>query len=246
MCRQVRLVDSRPTAVSLTATDDKRTVISGGYFLADLELVIGGKRISSWSLRPWLVMKHFDVPFREQTVELSSLDVPMWARREKLMAHSPSGLVPVLRAGELAIWESTAICEYIAERFPDRPMWPRDPEKRAIARAVSAEMHAGFGDLRSECPVNVGFVVPTPDLSLDARTDIARVSTIWRDCRARYGVGGDFLFGDFSIADAMFAPVVTRFRTYGIAVDGPAAAYADAVWNLPAMQAWVTGARSES
>lgn len=214
----------------------------GALLAIDLELVIGGKQISSWSLRPWLVMTHFAIPFRERTVPLSSLDIPMWSRRELLYPHSPSGLVPVLRAGDLAIWESIAICEYLADRFPELPLWPRDPDKRAIARSVSAEMHAGFGDLRGECPVNVGNTVPTPELSVDARKDIARVQKIWLDCRARYGAGGDFLFGELSIADAMFAPVVTRFRTYGIAVDGPAAAYADAVWNLPAMQAWVSGA----
>jgi glutathione S-transferase len=191
-------------------------------------------------------MTHFDVAFRERTVELSSLDISMWERRERLMPHSPSGLVPVLRHGGVAIWESIAICEYLNERFPGRGMWPADATKRAIARSVSAEMHAGFGDLRNECPVDVGHTKPTPDLSVDARKDVARIQALWGECRVRHGSGGEFLFGGFSIADAMFAPVVTRFRTYRIAVDGPAAAYADAVWNLPAMQAWVAGARTES
>lgn len=218
----------------------------GGFLAsADLELVMGGRRISSWSLRPWLVLTHFNVPFRERVVELSSLDIPMWERRERLMSQTPSGLVPVLRHGDVEIWESVAILEYVNELFPDRGMWPAERTKRAIARAVSQEMHAGFGDLRNECPVDVGHTKPTPDLSVDARKDIARIQALWRDCRSRYGAGGEFLFGDFSIADAMFAPVVTRFRTYGIAVDGPAAAYAEALWKLPAMQSWVEGARRE-
>ena len=211
----------------------------------DLELVIGGKRISSWSLRAWLVLRHFGIPFRERTVELSPMSIPMWGRRERLMAHSPSGLVPVLRAGGLAIWETIAICEYVAERFAERRMWPSDAPRRAIARAVSAEMHAGFADLRAECPVDIGFTHPTPALSEDARKDIARVAALWTECRSRYGHDGPFLFGAFSIADAMFAPVVTRFRTYGIALDHECERYADVVWSLPAMQEWVTQARTE-
>lgn len=202
-------------------------------------LFVGNKNLSSWSLRPHLALSHTGAAFEEIVVPLDRPDT-----KDRLRAVSPTGRVPVLRDGELVVWDSLAICEHVAERFPEARLWPRDTGARALARSVSAEMHSGFADLRRELPMNI--VARTPrDPSPDALRDIARVLAIWSDLRARSAAAGPFLFGDFTIADAMFAPVVTRFVTYGVAVPADARAYMDAVLALPAMQRWIADAAEE-
>jgi glutathione S-transferase len=209
--------------------------------MGNLTIVLGSKGYSSWSLRAWLALEQTGAPYAEVLVALDQPDTAANIRR-----HSPSGRVPTLLDGELAIWDSLAIGEYLAERFPEAGLWPADSTARAIARAVSAEMHSGFAALRQQMPMNLHRspkdVARNP--ALDA--DIARILEIWRDCRARFGAGGPFLFGKQTLADAMFAPVVVRFRAYAVALDGEAAAYAQAIWSLPAMEKWTAAAVSEA
>ena len=205
-----------------------------------LRLVIGNKNYSSWSLRPWLALRHVGVPFEEETI---ALDRPETA--ERLLRASPSRRVPVLEDGDLVVWDSLAICEYAAERFPEKRLWPADPRVRAVARSACAEMHSGFQALREALPVNIRASRPEVPRSPAVEADVARLVQLWTDCRERFGAEGPFLFGSFSIADAFFAPVVTRFRTYGVPLEGEAARWADAVWSLPAMQEWVAGAGAE-
>lgn len=201
-----------------------------------MRLVIGNKNLSSWSLRPWLVMKHAGLPFEE---ELVLFETPGW--RDAITSHSPSGRVPALRDGELVVWDSLAICEYLADRFPQARLWPDDAAQRALARSVSAEVHAGFTSLRREMPMDVTARHPRGAPSTETETDIRRVLAIWEE---RAG-GGAFLFGRFSIADAMFAPVVFRFRTYDVPVTGRAREYYEAMLALPAMQEWDEAAAAE-
>ncbi len=208
--------------------------------MADFELVIGNKNYSSWSLRPWLAMTHFGIPFRETMI---LLDTP--TMKAEILAHSPAGRVPVLKHGELRIWDSLAILEYLAERFPQHDFWPADRAARAHARSLAAEMHAGFPDLRRELPMDSRARRPDHRWSDLAAADIDRIKAMWSDSRRTYGTGGDFLCGGFGAVDAMYAPVVSRFVTYGVALDGAAADYRDAVWNLPAMQAWLSAAAIE-
>jgi glutathione S-transferase len=205
-----------------------------------MKLIIGDKNYSSWSMRPWLLLTHFDLPFDEVLIELRRDDTA-----EQIRAYSPSGKVPCLvdDAG-VAIWDSLAIAETLAERFPQHPLWPRDAAARALARSVAAEMHAGFGALRDELPLNVRASLPGRTLTRAAQTDIARIDALWRECVA--ASGGPFLFGAFSIADAMYAPVVLRFNTYAIPLSPDAAAYAARIAALPAVRAWVDAARRET
>lgn len=189
--------------------------------MSDLTLVIGNKNYSSWSLRPWLAMRHAGILFDERLLLLFDEN---W--KEAIAALSPSGRVPVLLHGERTMWETLAILEYVNELFPDAGLWPVDRDARARARAVANEMHAGFNALRNRMPMNLR----RQDLKGRGRgpgvaDDIARICAIWRDCRARYGAGGDFLFGAFGAADAMYAPVVTRLDTYGVDLDETCAAY---------------------
>lgn len=204
-------------------------------------LYIGNKNYSSWSLRPWLAMRHFDIPFRESRVALYQAD-----SASKLRAVSPSGKVPVLRDGELVVWDSLAIGEYLAERYPEFGLWPGNARQRALARAVSAEMHSGFTALRSQMPMNLRASLPGCGHTPEVLADIARIQAIWQGLRQRHSQDGAFLFGPFSYADAMFAPVVCRLHTYGVALDGVAARYADTMLALPALQAWYADARAES
>lgn len=204
-------------------------------------LVIGNKNYSSWSLRAWLALRAANASFDE---ELIPLDQPDTAAR--LAARSPSGRLPVLIDGALVIHESLAICEYVAERFPSAELWPADRAARAVARAVSAEMHAGFTAVRRAMPMNVRAERSGHAESDAVAAEVARVCELWRDCRARFGGSGQrFLFGSFGVADAMFAPIVSRFRTYGVPLDPVEASYADAVWAYPPMQEWVEAARRE-
>jgi glutathione S-transferase len=204
-----------------------------------ITLVIGNKNYSSWSLRPWLVLRHFGVAFDEVRLPL---DTPEFTRG--IARWSPSGRVPVLHRGELVVWDSLAIAEYVNETCLDGRGWPADAEQRAVARAVSAEMHSGFQTLRNQLPLNCrkraqGFVP-----SAEAKRDIDRITALWRECRAHAGEG-PFLFGAFSIADAMYAPVVLRFRTYGIALGDVERRYADAILAMSAIREWLAAAEAE-
>lgn len=204
-----------------------------------LEIVIGNKNYSSWSMRAWLALEVTGAPYRETVIGLDRPDTA-----ERIRAVSAAGRVPALRDGELVVWDSLAICELLAERFPAAGLWPEDPAQRAVARSVSAEMHSGFTALRSAMPMNLTAHRPVASPAPDVQADLARIRAIWRELRGR-ARGGEFLFGRFGIADAMFAPVVGRCRTYGVALDGPEAAYAEAVWRHPAVARWVAGAREE-
>ena len=206
-----------------------------------LTLVIGNKNYSSWSLRPWLVLRQAGVDFDEIRVPLYRPD-----SAAALAPLSPSGLVPVLHDGDLKVWDSLAICEYLNERFPDCRLWPDDMAVRAIARAVSAEMHSGFIALRSAMSMNLRGYYPDEGRTPECVSDIDRILAIWTECRQRYGVGGDFLFGRFSIADAMYAPVVLRFQTYAVPLEGSARAYADTLLALPALQEWIEASQGET
>ncbi len=208
-------------------------------------LVIGNKAWSSWSLRPWLVLKRFQLPFEEVGVRLRQPD-----SKANILAHSPAGKVPALLVGDLLVWDSLAIIEFLADRHPDKGIWPRDPQARAIARAASAEMHSGFQALREHCPMDILSRTPKDELPDAAVLNIRRVVELWRDCRSRFGSQGPFLFSEFSAADAMFAPVASRFRTYipdlaRFGDDGTAADFVEAIFAMPEMAEWADGARKE-
>jgi glutathione S-transferase len=208
--------------------------------MADFTIYLGNKNYSSWSLRPWLVLKQTGVPFDEVVIPLYEA-----SSKATIMKYSPSGTVPALRHGELVVWDSLAICEYLAESFSTFQLWPRDPDARAIARSVCAELHSGFQALRAHLPMNIRSSFPNRGVTPEVQAEINRITAIWRDCRKRFGEGGPFLFGGFTNADAMYAPVVSRFRTYRVELEEEAQAYADAVWALPALQEWLTAAKNE-
>ncbi len=208
--------------------------------MGKLTIVIGNKNYSSWSLRAWIALAATGAEFDEIRIPLDRPDT-----RARILEHSPAGKVPVLRDGALVVWESLAICEYLAERFPDAGLWPDGDGARAHARAVACEMHAGFAALRNGMPMNCRAALPGKGHSPEVDADIARIAKIWRDCRENFGAGGGFLFGRFTVADAMFAPVASRFTTYAVDLDPVSQAYVDAVLALPAMQAWYEAARAE-
>jgi glutathione S-transferase len=208
--------------------------------MTNLTLIIGNKNYSSWSLRPWLAMQQAGIEFEEIRIPLYKPET-----RQNLLQYSPSGKVPVLIHGTLTVWESTAICEYVAELFPDYHWFPEDREKRAIARSISAEMHAGFVKLRQNMPMDCRARYPGKGMKPGVQEDCDRITSIWRECRQKYGSNGDFLFGHFTIADAMYAPVVSRFITYDVQLDSISKAYAEAIWSLPSMQQWVAAAIAE-
>ncbi len=205
-----------------------------------LTLVIANKNYSSWSLRPWLLLKQFGIAFDELRIPLDQA-----ATAQRLRENSPSGRVPVLRDGNLVVWDTLAICEYLAEKFPQLPLWPAPIDARATARSISAEMHSGFAKLRENMTMNCRKHLPGQGRAPGVQDDIDRITAIWRDCRKRYGAGGDMLFGNFSIADAMYAPVTFRFVTYAVETDPVCAAYVKAVQALPPMQEWLAAARAE-
>jgi glutathione S-transferase len=210
------------------------------------ELVIGSKNYSSWSLRPWLLMKVVGIPFRETLIRLRQPGT-----KEEISRHSPSSTVPLLKSGELRVWESLAIVEYLAETHPDKSIWPADKGRRAVARAVSSEIHGGFVSLRHDMPLQYVNRPGFPQVGDKTPGDITRVVALWTDCRRRYGAGGEFLFGEFSGADAMFAPVASRFISYAVDLaafgdDGTAARYRDMMMNLPEMLEWAEGAKLDA
>jgi glutathione S-transferase len=205
-----------------------------------MKLVIGDKNESSWSMRPWLVLTHVGIAFEETLIRLGQPGTTA-----SILEHSPTGKVPCLitDSGD-AVWESLAIMETLAELFPEHAMWPRDATARRYARSISAEMHAGFAPLRQNMPMEIGTRAPGRGATAAALVDVKRIDAIWSDCLQQHG--GPFLFGEFGIADAMFAPVVMRFNSYAPALSDTARAYADRVTALPAVQAWIESARGKA
>jgi glutathione S-transferase len=206
-----------------------------------LKLIIGNKAYSSWSLRGWLVVRLAGVAFEERLIRLSEP-----GSRAALLAQSPAGRVPVLHHGERVIWDSLAIIEYLAEQCPEAGLWPADPTARAYARSIAAELHSGFGALRSQMPMNLRKSLPGRGQGPGVAADIERIVALWQDCRQRFaGPDGPFLFGAPGAADAMYAPVATRLRTYGVALDPVAAAYVEAVHAWPLFREWQAAALEE-
>lgn len=208
--------------------------------MSEMVLVIGSKALSSWSMRPWLALKAVGLPFREELIRFGRPDTT-----ERIRAVSPSGKVPLLRHGGLTVWDSIAICEYAAELAPGAGLWPADRAARAVARAVSAEMHSGFAEVRRNLPMDLKNDRGGTPRTAQCDAEAARIQALWADCRERFGAGGPFLFGSFTIADCMYAPVVTRFRTYGVPLTPAAAAYSEAVLAHPPVQEWYAAARLE-
>ena len=208
--------------------------------MAKLHLVIGNKNYSSWSLRPWIALTMAHIPFDETVIPL---DQPQTKKR--ITEHSAAGRVPVLRHGKLTVWESLAILEYLAEIFPEKRLWPQGKAARAAARSAANEMHCGFAALRDACPMNLRRPHKAVALSEAVKTDIARIDALWRECRKAHARKGKFLFGAFSNADAMFAPVVSRFDTYDIKVSTESRAYMETVLATQAFQAWKKAALEE-
>ena len=206
-----------------------------------LHLVIGNKNYSSWSFRPWFAMKGAGIEFQETLISLEAADF-----KSRLQAIGGAGKVPVLIDGDVRIWESLAILEYLAEKFPAARLWPESVAARAHARAIASEMHAGFAALRRHLPMNVARPEKFRALDAGAAKDVARIDAIWRQCRAKFGRGGVFLFGAFGAADAMFAPVVWRFHTYAVEVGATASDYMRAMMALPAWNEWRDAARRET
>jgi glutathione S-transferase len=211
--------------------------------LANLTLAIANKTYSSWSLRAWMAMREFGIPFEEKVIPL---DLPETKR--KIARHSGAGRLPVLHHGEVTVWESLAILEYLAEVFPTKAMWPKSRPARAMSRAVANEMHAGFLALRNACPMNLRrpHKPLAAGLTEDVRGNIGRIETLWRNCRKTYGKGGPFLFGKFTIADAMYAPVASRFETYAIPVSSGSRDYMDALLTTRSFRDWKAGAAKET
>lgn len=205
-----------------------------------LKLVIGNKNYSSWSMRPWLVLTAFGIAFEEIRITLGEAHTTA-----RISAYSAAGRVPVLIDGNLAVWDSLAICEYLAEQFASLPLWPQDAAARAVARSICAEMHSGFSDLRSQMGMNIRASLPGQGHTPAVQADIGRISEIWEDCLSKFG-HRQFLFGEFSIADAFYAPVVMRFRTYAVSLAPALQAYADRVAAHPAVARWIAESLAES
>ncbi|MBV8185431.1 MAG: glutathione S-transferase family protein [Hyphomicrobiales bacterium] len=206
-----------------------------------LTLIIGNKNYSSWSLRAWIAMTAAGIAFDEVFVPLALPDT-----KERIKKHSPAGKLPVLVDGDATVWESLAILEHLAERFPKAGLWPTEPAARAHARSIAAEMHAGFQALRGHCPMNLWRPVERLALTSEVEANVERITEIWRTARERFGKGGPFLFGSFGAADAMFAPVATRFHTYDIPCDRVSRDYVDAIHAYPAFKTWRAAALEET
>lgn len=203
--------------------------------MLEFTLIIGNKNYSSWSLRPWMLLRHLQLPFEEELIPLSRPDTG-----SRISQHTPAGRVPVLKHGGLTLWESIAIGEYLCELTGKG--WPGERGARSHARAVSAEMHAGFSSLRAQWPMNARAIGRRTPMTAGLRADIERIDALWSDCRRRFGAHGPWLFGEYSLADAMYAPVALRFRTYGATLSAPAAAYLDTVLQDSALQQWLAAA----
>ena len=205
-----------------------------------LTLIIGNKNYSSWSLRAWLMLRQAGLEAEEVLISLDEKGY-----KTELLKHSPSGRVPCLIHGSLKIWDSLAIGEYANELAPEARLWPEDRAARALARSVAAEMHSGFSALRTHMPMNIRSSFPKEGRKPGVQEDIDRVKAIWRLCLSRHGGDGPYLFGRFTIADAMYAPVVSRFRTFAVELGEQEQAYAEAIWSMPAMKEWVEAAEDE-
>ena len=207
-------------------------------------LIVGTREWSSWSLRPYLALRAIDVPFQEEVIPLRR-----GSTSEDVQRRSPSGRVPLLKMTENGrehlIWDSLAICETLNERHPEAKLWPDDPFARAEARSYAAEMHSGFPDLREQLSMEFVRRLPLPELRVTTKAQIARIVAMWTQALERHGAAGGFLFGRFSIADCMYAPVVSRLRTYGVPVQGSVQGYCERVWSLPGMQDWAKAAQQE-
>ena len=208
--------------------------------MTDLTLVIGNKNYSSWSMRPWVLLKQLGVPFEEVKLRFHSAE---WD--EQIQRWSPSGLVPVLWRGEQSVWDSLAIMEAVHEWFPDRGVWPRDAAARAFARCAAAEMHSGFRDLRTHMPMNIRASHPGKGRQPGVQANIDRICALWSEARRRFGAGGPFLFGSFTACDAMYAPVVMRFKTYEVSLPAEAERYCAAMREAAGVRAWIEGALLE-
>jgi glutathione S-transferase len=209
--------------------------------MAEFTLYLGNKNYSSWSLRAWLVARESGLAFDEVVIPL---DEP--TTQATILGYSPSGRLPALKHGAVMVWDSLAITEYLAEICPEKRFWPEDPAARAFARSITAEMHSGFHALRAHLPMNIRSSFPGRGVTPEVQAEINRVTALWRDLRKKArGDDGPFLFGGFTIADAAFAPVVSRFRTYRVELDEHCQAYADAVWALPSMREWAVAAGHE-
>lgn len=211
-----------------------------------MQLYIGNKNYSSWSMRPWVMLKQFDIPFEE--VKLSLNTDPNSEFKQRLKAVTPAGRVPVLIHNDLVVWDTLAIAETVAELFPQYPLWPRNAKARARARSNCAEMHAGFTSIRNHCPMNIELIMPEVGIKLmkengGVRSDLQRIITMWQE--ALNVNGGSFLFGDFGIADAYFAPVVMRIRSYALPVPADIQAYCERITNLSSVQSWIKEALTE-
>jgi len=203
-------------------------------------LIIANRNYSSWSLRAWLALKATGQAFDEVVIPLGRPDTT-----DNILQWSPTGRVPAFHDGDIVLWDSLAICEHLAEKYPDAGLWPAEPRARATARSVVAEMHSGFVALRKHMPMNLRASYPGEGREPAVEEDITRITNIWEECRTQYGSDGDLLFGDFTIADAFYAPIVSRFRTYGVSPGGIAGGYMEAVWALPAMRDWAAKAFAE-
>ena len=203
-------------------------------------LIIGNRNYSSWSLRAWLALEATGQEFTEVLIPLGQDNTA-----EEILRWSPTARVPAFKDRDVFLWDSFAICEHLAEAFPEAGLWPNDARARAIARSVVAEMHSGFDALRKHMPMNLRASYPVAEHQPGVEDDIARIESIWENCRTNFGSDGDHLFGGFTIADAFYAPIVSRFRTYGVTPGGIAGEYMDAVWDLPAMQDWAEKAHAE-
>ncbi len=209
--------------------------------MVQLTLVIGNKNYSSWSLRPWLAMKHLGLQFNEIRIPLYTPE-----SAEKIREYSPVGKVPVLLHDTQIVWDSLAICEYLAEEFPNLHWWPADKAARALARSISAEMHSGFQTLRQNMSMNCRAKLPGKGMAIGVQKDIDRITNIWQECHQKFGDDGEFLFGKFTIADAMFAPIALRFVTYDIQLDAVSRNYVETILALPSIQEWINGAKKET
>ena len=208
--------------------------------VAEFTLYIGNKNYSSWSLRAWLVLKQAGIAFDEVVI-------PLYRPESKpaILRHSPSGRVPCLRHGDTVVWDSLAIAEYVADLMPQARLWPGDPTARAVARGVAAEMHAGFTALRQSMPMNLRAAHPGKGMTPAVREDVNRITALWRDCRRRFAGAKPFLFGDPTIADAMYAPVVARFAIYAVVLDDETRDYVSLILDQPAIQEWTEAAKQE-
>lgn len=213
----------------------------GHGIMSNLTLIIGNKNYSSWSLRPWIFLRHNEVEFKEKWVSLF-----VETTENELAVYDSDFKVPVLMDDELVVWDSLAILEYVSETYLAGKGWPSDHSARAVARSISAEMHSSFANVRNEMPMNCRVHLDSINLSQEAEHEVERIKSLWRKCRSQFGGGGEWLFGDYSIADAMYAPIALRFNGYSIPLTGPEADYVKSVLNQPGIKEWMEAGKRET